>query len=288
MFRPNSLLKFQETTFKKAGHSKWQNILHRKSAQDKLKAANIGKYRNLISIAIKENNNVIDTNINFDLKNAIDRAMESNVPKKTINALLEKYKNKDASNALKQYIYPVVGKSGVTLIFDCLSENPKHCMSEIKSCVKNIEGTITQQGLHFFEKRGEVMLDFLNEDIAEFDDAKSDEFLDNLTLTLLDLEIEFEELEFQPIDNSEKIGVRVITTFEDTKKIGHLLTSKQEELGCKVLQHEVTYKAHDILEISKEQDPALVKAINRCFQETQSMTDLSGIYTNFKIIENEE
>ncbi|XBW36825.1 hypothetical protein QEN19_002404 [Hanseniaspora menglaensis] len=287
MFKVTLSGQFKFTVAKQAGHSKWQNIMHRKSAQDKLKSANISKYRNLISIAIKENNNVIDTNINFDLKSAIDRAIASNVPKKTITALLDKYKNKDAANAMKQYIYPVVGKNGITLIFDCYTENPKHCVSEIKSCVKNIEGTISQQGLHFFEKRGEIMLDFSKEEISEFDEEKSDEFLDNITLQLLDHEIEFEELEFHPIDNSEKIGVKVVTSAEDVKKLGHLLKKKEQELGCKVLQYETSFKPHEMIEVSKNVDPTFFKGVKRCFFESQEMSDLTDIYSNVKILDDE-
>lgn len=284
MFKTTLKLDLQLSVARHAGHAKWQNIMHRKSAQDKLKSANISKYRNLISIAIKENNNVIDTAVNLDLKNAIDRAMDANVPKKTISALLEKYKSKGAGNSLKQFIYPVVGKNGITLIFDCFTENPKHCMSEIKSCVKNIEGTISQQGLHFFEKRGEITLDFLEEDISEFDEEKSDEFIDNLTLQLLESEIEFEELEFQPLDNSERIAVNVITSPEDVKKIGHMLKAQEEALKCKVVKYENSFKPHETIEISKADDPLLVRGINRCFQETQEMSDLTDIYSNIKIV----
>lgn len=288
MFKPTFRRNFQHSASKQAGHAKWQNIMHRKSAQDKLKSANISKFRNLISIAIKDNNSIIDTSINLDLKNAIDRALASNVPKKTITAVLDKYKNKDAANAYKQYIYPVVGKNGITLIFDCFTENPKHCVSEIKSCVKNIEGTISQQGLHFFERRGEVMLDFLHDDIKEMDDTTSSEFLDELTLNLIDHEIEFEDLEFEPMENSDKIGIRVITKADDMKKTSNMLSSKEDALGCKVLQYEIIFKPQELLEISKSQDPNLVKRIRRCFQETQEMADLTEVYSNFKIAEDDE
>ena len=65
-----------------AGHSKFKNIMHRKGAQDRMRAKLFSRLSKEISVAVKLGGNDIDSN--FRLKSAISSAKTANVPKDNI------------------------------------------------------------------------------------------------------------------------------------------------------------------------------------------------------------
>jgi transcriptional/translational regulatory protein YebC/TACO1 len=64
-----------------SGHSKWSTIKHQKGLKDKRRGALFSKMAKAISIAAREGP---DSESNFKLRLAIDKAKEANVPKTNI------------------------------------------------------------------------------------------------------------------------------------------------------------------------------------------------------------
>ena len=61
-----------------AGHSKWANIQHRKSAQDKKRSKYFSKFSKAIMIAAREGGG--DPERNIKLRYAVDKAKAGNMP----------------------------------------------------------------------------------------------------------------------------------------------------------------------------------------------------------------
>lgn len=285
MIKQSSRLLFKQTSNLTAGHAKWQNIMHRKNAQDKVKGAASMKYVQMVTIAIKENNNDFNVNTNKELKSVMERAMQANVPKKNLLNVIDKYKNKDASkNEYKQYIFPIIGKNGTSLVYDVFTDSPLSVRSAIFGAVKSIEGATNPKGLHFFEKQGEIIMEHTNKDLESLDDAQADEFLEELTLSLLEEDVEFEEIEFSAQDN-DTVALKVICPADSVHQTVKDLKKVQDSVGCKVISSDVVYNPTSTMTISEEENSSLLKPIKRCMRLSEDVPDLKNLYVNFNIEE---
>ena len=71
-----------------SGHSKWNNIQHRKGAQDKKRAKLFTKFGRELTIAAKEGGS--DPNFNPRLRLAIEKAKAGNMPKDILERAIKK------------------------------------------------------------------------------------------------------------------------------------------------------------------------------------------------------
>ncbi|CAI8503231.1 unnamed protein product [Hanseniaspora opuntiae] len=283
MFKQTNTLLLKSTPTFRAGHAKWQNIMHRKSAQDKIKGANSMKYVQMVTMAIKENNNDFNVGTNSELKSVMERASQANVPKKILLNVIDKFKSKDANkNEYKQCIFPVIGKNGVSVIYDIFTDNPLSVKTGIATAVKMLDGNVNTQALHFFEKRGEVMLGYIGKDLAEMDDAQSEEFLENFTMSLIENDIEFEDVDYAVHDN-DVLSLKVICTDDTVHKSFKKLKEIQDALSCKVLSWDVIYNPTEIIQINENENKTLLKAARRCLKASEDIPDLKAMYVNFKV-----
>ena len=71
-----------------AGHSKFKNIMHRKGAQDKLRAKLFSRLGREISVAVRIGGSEVDSNIR--LRAAINSARSANMRKDKIERAIKK------------------------------------------------------------------------------------------------------------------------------------------------------------------------------------------------------
>ena len=285
MIKQSSRLLFKHTSNSLAGHAKWQNIMHRKNAQDKVKGAASMKYVQMVAIAIKENNNDFNINTNNELKNVMDRAIQANVPKKNLLNVIDKFKNKDASkNEYKQFIFPIIGKNGISLVYDVFTDSPLSVRSAIFGAVKGIDGANNPKGLHFFEEQGEIIMEHTNKDLESMDDDQAEEFLEELTLSLLEKDVEFEDIEFSVQDN-DAVALKVVCPADSVHQTFKDLKTVQDSVGCKVISSDVVYNPTSVMTISEEENNSLMKPLKKCMKLSEDVPDLKNLYVNFKIEE---
>ena len=109
-----------------AGHNKFSKIKHKKAATDKLKAQNFSKVVKLIQIAARKGST--DPAMNPELRLALEKAKEVNMPKDNINRILEK-----ASNTNGQVIiYEGFGPEGVGLLIKTYTDNPNRTVADLR------------------------------------------------------------------------------------------------------------------------------------------------------------
>lgn len=285
MFKQTNTLLFKNSSKLTAGHAKWQNIMHRKSAQDKLKGAASMKYVQMMTMAIKENNNDFNVSSNTELKSVMERAAQANVPKKILLNVIDKFKNKDAAKSeYKQYIFPVIGKNGISIIYDIFTDNPLSVRSGISTAVKNLEGSVNPQALHFFEKQGEIIMECNKKNLEDMDDDQSNEFLEDITMALIEKDIEFEDVEYAVQDNNV-LSLKVICKDDGVHKTFKSLKEMQDDIDCKVLSSDVIYKASNTININQDENSSLLKGARRCLKASEDIPDLKALYVNFKVEE---
>jgi YebC/PmpR family DNA-binding regulatory protein len=123
-----------------AGHNKFSKIKHKKAATDKLKAQNFSKVVKLIQIAARKGST--DPNMNPELRLALEKAKEVNMPKDNINRILER-----ASNTNGQVImYEGFGPEGVGLLIKTYTDNPNRTVADLRHLLSKHGGSLGANG----------------------------------------------------------------------------------------------------------------------------------------------
>ena len=120
-----------------SGHSKWNNIKHKKEAGDAKRAkifTNIGRE---IALAVKEGSS--DPAANARLRDIIAKAKTENVPSDNINRMIAKYSGENDSANFEPITYEGYGPGGVAVIVETLTDNRNRTAAEMR---------------HYFDKNG--------------------------------------------------------------------------------------------------------------------------------------
>ena len=127
-----------------AGHSKFKNIMHRKGAQDKLRAKLFSRLGREISVAVRIGGSEVDSNIR--LRAAINSARSANMPKDNIERAIKKGEGNDKDSTYEEVRYEGYGPSGSALIIETLTNNKNRTASEIRTIFSKNGGSLTENG----------------------------------------------------------------------------------------------------------------------------------------------
>ncbi|MDR0616967.1 MAG: YebC/PmpR family DNA-binding transcriptional regulator [Synergistaceae bacterium] len=139
-----------------SGHSKWANIKHRKAAQDAKKGVAYQRLTKNIIAAAKAGGG--DPNANFQLKVAIDRAREGNVPMDNIERAIKRGAGNLEGVTYEDITYEGYGPGGVAVMVEASTDNRNRTAPEIRSLFLKVGGAIGEVGCVAwnFERRGMV------------------------------------------------------------------------------------------------------------------------------------
>ncbi|MDX2248332.1 MAG: YebC/PmpR family DNA-binding transcriptional regulator [Bacteroidia bacterium] len=189
-----------------AGHSKWANIKHRKGAKDKKRSKLFTKLLKEVAIATKEGGS--DPAGNPRLRMAIKNAKKASVPKDNIDKAVKKGSGADGA-AYESLTYEGYASHGVAVFIECMTDNQKRTIANIRSYFNKYNGSIGKSGSvdYLFERKGMFIFPI--------------EGLDEESLTLQLLEAGLEDIE---TDGENYV---ITCAFEDFG----LMNSKLEELN---------------------------------------------------------
>ena len=112
-----------------AGQSKFKNIMHRKGAQDKKRAALFSKLSREITVAARSG--LPDPNMNARLRAAVITARKEGLPKDNIDRSINKAAGGDADN-YEEIRYEGFGPGGVSLIVETLTDNRNRTATNVR------------------------------------------------------------------------------------------------------------------------------------------------------------
>ena len=122
-----------------AGHNKWSKIKHKKAVTDKAKGANFTRVIKMIKVAARKGT---DPNINAELRLALEKAKEVNMPKDNIQRALDKA----SSNEGQEVIYEGFANDGIGLIIKAYTDNINRTVSEIRHALSKNGGSLGTNG----------------------------------------------------------------------------------------------------------------------------------------------
>lgn len=150
-----------------AGHSKWANIKHRKQKEDKKRAKLFSKLSRKIAVAAREGGG--DPEMNSDLRMAIDKAKDNNMPNDNIEKAVKRGTGDLEGVDYEEFVYEGYGPGGVALYLDIMSDNRNRTASEIRHLLSENGGNLGEAGCvaWMFDRKGQIMVDLEKNELDE-------------------------------------------------------------------------------------------------------------------------
>ena len=113
-----------------SGHSKWNNIKHKKEKTDSQRARVFTKIGREIAIAVKEGG--ADPNVNSKLSDVVAKANANNMPNDNISRSIAKASGELGNVSYEEIVYEGYGNGGVALMVETLTDNRNRTASDVR------------------------------------------------------------------------------------------------------------------------------------------------------------
>ncbi len=142
-----------------AGHSKWAQIKRQKAANDKARGKLFSKLAREITVSAREAGG--DPNFNPRLRLAIENAKAQNMPNDNIDRAVKRGTGDLPGASFEEVTYEGYGPGGVALYLECLTDNAKRTVAEIRHLLDKRGGNLGQSGsvAWMFERKGQFYVD---------------------------------------------------------------------------------------------------------------------------------
>ena len=149
-----------------SGHSKWNNIKHKKEKSDAAKAKIFTKIGKEMAVAIKAGGP--DPNNNSRLRDLIAKAKANNVPNDNIQRTIKKFTESNDIN-YEEIVYEGYGPSGVAIIVETSTDNRNRTAGNVRAAFSKYGGNLGQNGCvgFLFEEKGVITIVDEDEEISE-------------------------------------------------------------------------------------------------------------------------
>ncbi len=139
-----------------AGHSKWANIKFRKAAQDAKRGKVFTKLIREITIAARLGGG--DPAANPRLRTAIDKALDQNMTKDTIERAIKRGAGDLEGVTYEEVRYEGYGPGGAAILVDCATDNRNRTVGEVRHAFAKHGGNLGTDGsvAYLFKKLGVI------------------------------------------------------------------------------------------------------------------------------------
>ncbi len=240
-----------------AGHSKWANIQHRKSAQDAKRAKIFTRYIRELTVAARTGGP--DPAANPRLRAAIAAAKGVNMPKDNIERAIQRGAGGGEGANIEEIRYEGYGPGGVAILVDCMTDNRNRTVSEVRSAFNKAGGNLGESGCvaWMFRQRGQFI----------FDRNKADED----TIMEIALEAGADDVRDKPEEGCIEVECEP-AAFGDVQQAF-------EEAGLAPEVAEISWIPENTIEVSGETAEKLLNLIDRL----EDLDDVQNVYANYDI-----
>ena len=132
-----------------AGHSKWDNIQHRKGRQDEKRGKIWTRLTREIIVAARQGGG--DIAMNPRLRLAIDKAKGANMPADNIKRNIDKATGNLDGVTYEEIRYEGYGIGGAAVIVDCMTDNRVRTVAEVRHAFSKHGGNLGTEGSVAFQ-----------------------------------------------------------------------------------------------------------------------------------------
>ena len=239
-----------------SGHSKFDNIKHKKEKNDAKKGKIFTMIGREIVVAVKEGG--ADPSSNSKLRDVIAKAKANNVPNDTIERGIKKAAGDSDANNYETNIYEGYGPGGVAIIVKTLTDNKNRTAANVRSAFNKGKGSMGAQGSvsFMFDEKGRIIID------------KEDFEMDADDLMMLALDAGAEDF------SDEEDCFEIITSPEDFSAVRETL----EKEGIEMAEADITQIPQNYVEVTDEEN---VKCLQRILDLLEDDDDVQDVYHNW-------
>lgn len=244
-----------------SGHSKWNNIKHKKAKTDAARANVFTKIAKEISIAVKESGG--DPATNSRLRDLITKARASNVPNDNIERTIKKALGSDGAN-YEEITYEGYGPEGVAVIVETSTDNRNRTAGEVRHAFDKFGGNLGATGCvsYMFSPKGVIIIS--SEDVDE--DA------------LMEAALEAGASDFESDPESE--AFEIYTEPDDLYPIRDEL----EKLGYKIESAEKDKIPQNYVSMTNEEN---IRHMNLLLDTLEDNEDVLNVFHNWENCDDE-
>ena len=149
-----------------SGHSKWNNIKHKKEKTDAQKAKIFTKIGKEITVAVKAGGG--DPTVNAKLRDLIAKAKSNNVPNDNIERTIKKALG-ETNTVYEEIVYEGYGPAGIAVIVEASTDNRNRTAGDVRSYFSKFKGNLGQTGCvsYLFTEQGVIII--LKENVSDED-----------------------------------------------------------------------------------------------------------------------
>ena len=240
-----------------SGHSKFDNIKHKKEKNDAAKGKIFTIIGREIAIAVKEGG--ADPANNSKLRDVIAKAKANNMPNDTIERGIKKAAGDGDSVNYVQVTYEGYGPSGTAIIVDALTDNKNRTAANVRNAFTKGQGNIGTQGCvsYLFDQKGQIII------------AKEDCDMDADDLMMMALDAGAEDF------SEEEDSFEVITAPDDFSAVREALEAENIPMASA----EVTMIPQTYVSLTDEKD---ITNIQRILDLLDEDDDVQEVYHNWE------
>jgi YebC/PmpR family DNA-binding regulatory protein len=241
-----------------SGHSKWAGIKHKKAVVDAKRGQAFTRASREITIAAKEGGGNSDGN--FRLRLAMQKAREINMPTDKIQAAIKRGTGELAGEKLEEIRYEGYGPAGVAIMVDAFTDNRNRTSASLRHRFAKGGGNLAESNAvgWMFERKGVISANAGKQDPEEVGLAAIEAGAD-------DVQVEGKSVEITTPPN----------TFEKVK-------AAIEAQGVAVENAEVTMQPKQTVSVGEDKAVAVL----RLMESLEEDDDVQQVYANFDIPAN--
>ncbi len=241
-----------------SGHSKWSTIKRAKGITDAKRGALFTKVAREISVAARQGGG--DTDANYRLRLAVEKARSVNMPSDNIKRTIDKATGGGDAEQFEEIVYEGYGPGGVAVLVEAQTDNRNRTAAEVRSMFAKSGGQLAGSGAVAwqFEPRGLISV------------PRDGLDADDVTLAAIDAGA-------VDVDSTDEDAIEVYTSPGDLESVRKAL----ESAGIPVESAEQTMVAKQTVEL----DVPRARSALRLVELLEDLDDVSRVTANFDIPE---
>jgi len=238
-----------------SGHSKWATIKRKKGKADAERGRMFTKLIKEITVAARAAGG--DPDANPRLRTAIAIAKAANMPADNIKRAVQKGTGELEGVSYEEIVYEGYGPNGVAVYVDCLTDNKKRTVAEIRHLFTRYNGNLGENGCvaWMFDMKGIIIVE---SKVADED-------------TLLEIALEAGASDFSNLGDVYEL----VTPPGDLEQVRAAL----EEKSIPVMSAEATMIPQNTVKLENKPAETMIKL----YEALEDHDDVQHVYANFDI-----
>jgi YebC/PmpR family DNA-binding regulatory protein len=238
-----------------SGHSKWAGIKHKKAIVDAKRGQAFTRASREITMAAREGGGDIDGN--FQLRLAVQKAREVNMPADKIQGAIDRGTGAAKGEALEELRYEGYGPAGVAILVDCVTDNRNRTAPAIRHVFSKNGGALGEANSvgWMFERKGVLSVQAGDQDPEEIGLTAIEAGADDVQVDGGTVEITTEPASFETVRKAV------------------------EATGVTIENAEVTMQPKQTVPVGEDKAAAVLRLLEALEEED----DVQQVYANFDI-----